>query len=328
MKSEFLRAPHLRGDDSLNQKGFLYWLYLLAMTSALLASQASAVELNILTTIRPLYGIVKSVAGNQNTVNILIDQNQSPHDYHLKPSDMVKINAANAIFMIDDDFEFGLATALKKKHLVTKIIKFSSNIHLHLLKNREELDIDERDDERAHHHHHHDGAFDLHFWLDPNNAIVMASEVADVLGQLDPQNKKLYQSNAKEFAIKIEILDQKLNAKLAETNSSFITFHDGYQYFSRHYHLRNVGAVMMNHNITPGVRSLIRLRNIIHDQHVKCLFSEPQYSTTAIDKIAAETGARVGIIDGEYGTGLELDGEIYFNLINSIGDEMLRCFKK
>ena len=36
-------------------------------------------------------------------VHLLLDGNISPHDYHLKPSDMKKLTNADVIFYIDDD---------------------------------------------------------------------------------------------------------------------------------------------------------------------------------------------------------------------------------
>jgi zinc transport system substrate-binding protein len=288
---------------------------------------SSAKELNILATTRPIYGLIEGVSGNKNKINILIDQNQSPHNYNLKPSDVVKIKSANIIFMIDNSFEFGLATYLDKNSVTAKVIKFSNNPNITLLKNRHELDlVEDKTHEHEAHHHEVDG-FDMHFWLDPNNAEAMINEIANVLSSLDPENRKFYYENAKNYIQQLRIVDQQLKVKFATNNQPFIVFHDAYQYFSHHYHLKDVGVVIINHNITPGIKTMQQLQTIINKNNAKCIFAEPQFAPNVIQKIANATHIKVGIIDGEYGN-VNTDKNIYLDLLESITNNMIRCFNQ
>lgn len=263
-----------------------------------------AIELNVLTTIRPLYGIVKSVAGDQAQVNILIDRNQSPHSYSLRPSDIIKIKSSNVIFMIDDSFEFGLAAYIKKSKTKINAIKFSHSNGVNL--------IDQ----------------DMHFWLSPYNAKVMANQVAKSLSELDPANSDTYYNNASNFGKELDSVDLDVKTILANSKSSFITFHDAYQYFSSYYHLNNMGAVLVNHNVNPGVKTMNLLADSIRKNNVKCIFAEPQHSDEIVYKLANMTHINVGMIDCEYGEGLELDKNIYFNMLKKIASEMHHCFAK
>ena len=54
-------------------------------------------EKKIVATIKPLHSIVMNVVDNEE-VFLLLDGNISPHDYHLKPSDMKKIKNADHFF--------------------------------------------------------------------------------------------------------------------------------------------------------------------------------------------------------------------------------------
>ncbi|MEI6187123.1 MAG: metal ABC transporter substrate-binding protein [Alphaproteobacteria bacterium] len=285
---------------------------------------AFAKELSILTTIRPIYGLVKAVSGDKNQIEILVGQNQSPHDYNIKPSDILKIKSANLIFMIGDNFELNLSSYLKKKPPQNKVIKFSQNPQIILLKNRESFDLLE-DDASDHHHSHDLNDYDMHFWLDPDNAQVMVKEIANTLASLDPENSKFYQTNATKFNNELKTLDHKLKNMFIKHNESFIVFHDAYQYFSKHYHLQNVGAVIINHNITPGIKTMQELQNIIEENNVKCIFAEPQFSPRLVKRIAEETNIHVGIIDGEYGE-INSKENAYLTMLNKIAENMSKCF--
>lgn len=50
--------------------------------------------------------------------------------------------------------------------------------------------------EDAHHDHDEHGAVDAHIWLDPASATRIASAVAAMLAEIDPENAAAYQANA------------------------------------------------------------------------------------------------------------------------------------
>lgn len=266
-----------------------------------LTLQANSLE--ILTTIRPLYGIVKSIAGEQNNVKLLIEQNQSPHTYNFRPSDIVKAKNADIIFMIDDHFEYGLANYLNKSKNQAKAIKFTMLKDMHLIKS------------------------DLHIWLSPYNAKIMATSVAQNLSALDPDNKAIYDINLEQFIKNLDITDKYIANQLEYSKDAFITFHDAYQYFSDYFKLHNLGAVLHNHNSSPSIKQLNELKELIITKHVKCIFSEPQHSDELVNKLAKLTAIKIGKLDAEYGETLELNQDIYFNMLKNIASELQNCLE-
>ena len=56
---------------------------------------------------------------------------------------------------------------------------------------------DKHDDHDKHGHAHAHGEFDVHIWLDPNNAKVIVKEVANQLATLDSKNSDFYKENSK-----------------------------------------------------------------------------------------------------------------------------------
>lgn len=296
---------------------------LILIISCLKSTASFAKELNIITTIRPIYGIVKAISGDKNKIENLVGQNQSPHDYNMRPSDILKIRSADVIFMIDDNFEFNLSYYLHKNPTTNKIIRFSKNPQIILLKNRENFNL--VDDEDVHNHSHDSNDYDMHFWLDPDNAQIMAKEVANTLSNLDPENYKFYQENCKKFNNELKTLDKKLKAMFMEHSEPFIVFHDAYQYFSKHYNLQNVGSVIINHNVTPGIKTMQELQDIIEESEAKCIFAEPQYSSNVVKKIAEMTNIYVGVIDSESGE-INQKENAYLTMLDKLAKNINNCF--
>ena len=118
----------------------------------------------------------------------------SPHEFKLRPSDAVMLEAAAVIFLVDLRMEAVLAGPIGTLARGARVVELSRARGLIRRPLREgvafEDDHDHRhdghdghghDDEHGHHEDDHDGedghdggAFDLHVWLDPVNAWAMA----------------------------------------------------------------------------------------------------------------------------------------------------------
>ena len=59
-------------------------------------------------------------------------------------------------------------------------------------------------------HEHAHGEFDIHIWLDPFNAKVIADNIAEELSKLDPANTSTYQNNRDKFVEKVSDTEEKL----------------------------------------------------------------------------------------------------------------------
>ena len=298
---------------------------------------ASAKNLKILVSINPIYSLVKNITRDLDDTKLLIDANTSPHNYQLKPSDIKKIQEADLIFIIDDDFEVFLANYLAKTKIKAKVIKLIEFPNLVTLpaRNIKVLDVagskEHHEDEDPHDHHddhHYLHNIDLHVWTDPLNAQVLVHEVAVILGEYDPKHKTEYLKNSRETIEKLHHLDKDLSGILDKKiqQQSFIVFHDAYQYMERRYHLRNAGAVAGN-NFVYGPRTMQKLHDSIEKYHIKCIFAEPQFSGYFMQKVAKNTGTKLGYLDIEGGSfGEKVDTEdLYFFMMKRNVENIRAC---
>ena len=165
--------------------------FLTFILTILLPIISYSAEKRIVASIKPLHSIIMNVIDNEE-VDLLLDGNISPHDYHLKPSDMKKLTNADVIFYIDDD---SIETFLHRGLNATKVKKVSiiSNNKINFLPIREGGIWEEEIAEDGHEHSH--GEFDAHVWLSPENAIKITKQVVKELSSINPSKKNIYEIN-------------------------------------------------------------------------------------------------------------------------------------
>ncbi len=306
-------------------------------------------EIKVVATIQPLHSLISNVMGNKGKLDLILEGAASPHSFTLKPSHAKMLENADAIFWIDKDLESFLEKPLKsipKKAKVVHLMDISGleihkfrekNIygghddhdkHGHKEDKHDDHDKhghkeDKHDDHDKHGHAHAHGEFDVHIWLDPNNAKVIVKEVANQLATLDSKNSDFYKENSKKTINKLDNLINKID-KSINKKASFVTFHDAYQYFEKRFGVEALGALTINTDIQPGAKQIEEIQHLVEDKNIKCIFSEPQFNPKLINMIAKSSGAKTGVLD-PLGSSYKPGNDLYFNLINDLYENLNKC---
>ncbi len=191
---------------------------------------------------------------------------------------------------------------------------------------------DKHDDHKEHghkeakhddHHGHGHGEHDPHIWLDPMNAKVILSEMAEHLIENDQKNASKYKSNLKKAHKDLDKLTKKIKSELNKDFKS-IVFHDAYQYFEKRFGVNILGAFTVNSDVLPGAEQLSEIREIIEHEKVSCVFSEPQFNPDIINAVAKDTNIKTGVID-PLGATLNPGKNLYFDLIKNMSSSFKVC---
>ena len=177
-------------------------------------------------------------------------------------------------------------------------------------------------DEHGHEGHAH-GEYDPHIWLDPMNAKVILSEMAEHLIENDPKNEAKYKANLKNAHKDLDKLTKKVKSELNKDFKS-IVFHDAYQYFEERFGINILGAFTVNTDVMPGAEQLAEIREVIEHDKVSCIFSEPQFNPDIIKAVAKDTNVATGVID-PLGATLNPGKDLYFDLISNMSKSFKGC---
>ena len=305
--------------------------------TALLFSSFSAIaEIKVVTTIKPIHSLVSGVMDGVSNPSLIIEGSNSPHNFSLKPSHAKMLEEADIVFWIGEDLESFMEKPLNSLAKNAVQISFMDLKSIEKLKFREMSDHDDHDDHGHDDHHGHEdedddsnheghnhGEFDAHIWLDPVNAKAMVSEIAHELSELDPSNKSNYEKNAEKMISSLDDLIERVSTTIPK-NSSFIVFHDAYQYFENRFNIKAAGALTLNPEVLPGAKQIAEIQEIIEHDSVKCIFSEPQYNPKIIEMLSADMKVLTSVLD-PLGANIEAGPEMYNDLILEIASSLKDC---
>ena len=329
-----------------------------ALFNCVIASPAAAdAAVRVVASIKPVHSLVSAVMAGVGEPHLIIRGAVSPHTFSMRPSDAAMVENARVIFLIGESLETFLARPIDTLAGNARVIALSEAQGLvrrplreggtfeahghgtdddHGRREDEEHEGEEHEGEEHakgngaadgddDHDAHRRGAFDMHIWLDPVNAGVMARTIAGVLSEADPANAGTYAANAQALLPRLEELTAQIAAEVAPVRGKpFIVFHDGYRYFEDRFGLTAAGSSVVSPDRSPGVRRISELRDKMRELGVTCVFAEPQFEPRLIDVIIEGTAARTGTVD-PLGATIESGPELYFTLIHNMAASFKSC---
>ncbi|QBY00478.1 zinc transporter [Rhodophyticola sp. CCM32] len=180
--------------------------------------------------------------------------------------------------------------------------------------------------EHAGHDHEHDG-LDPHAWLDPQNARIWLDVIATHLAELDPEHADIYAANAAAAKSDLSDLIHDIDHDLdGFRGTSFIVFHDAYQYFEHRFDLSATGSISFGDASDPSPARIAEIRDKVTELDVTCAFSEPQFNPGLIETVFQGTHAEIGVLD-PLGADLEPGPDLYPQLLRNLTDHLTSCLE-
>lgn len=289
----------------------------LAVLLLLLAAARPAAALEVVATIKPLQSLAAAVMAGAGTPRLLVDGAFDPHSYALRPSDARALMEAAVVVRVGAGLDSFADKVLRGQRAGT-VVTFATLPGVTRLPLRRG-GLWEGDG------HDHGAATDPHVWLDPLNAKVLASALAEALAAADPAQAALYRGNALALQERLDLLDGEVGMLLRPVRGiPYLVFHDAFQYLEARYRLAPVGSVSLDPERPPGARRLASLRQRIEDGGVACLFRQPQFSPRLVDSLAAGLPVRVAVLD-DLGAELPPGPEQYESLLRSLARSLRDC---
>ena len=310
----------------------------IALLFLLFAANTSAnADIKVVTSIKPIHSLASYLMDGVGKPDLIVDGYNSPHAFAMKPSHAKMLQNADLIFWVGEDMESFLEKPLNS------IAKKAEKIELMEIKGLNKLEFRERNIFEEHEDHGHDehkehghkedkhddhqghahGEHDPHIWLDPMNAKVILSEMAEHLIENDQKNEAKYKENLKKAHKDLDKLTKKVKSELNK-NFKSIVFHDAYQYFEKRFDINILGAFTVNPDVMPGAEQLAEIREVIEHDKVSCIFSEPQFNPDIIKAVAKDTNVATGVID-PLGATLDPGKDLYFDLIGNMSKSFKGC---
>ena len=300
-----------------------------ALASLMLTGTALAAPAVVAST-KPIHSLVAAVMAGVGEHGLIVKGSASPHTYSLRPSDASALENADIVFWTGHGMELFLADALDTLSTKAEVVELSKAPGIELLPMREGGAFEPHshrgeDHDHDHDHAHEEGEGDMHFWLDPENAKLMVTDIADVLSKADPDNAATYNANAATEIASLSALETEVAATLVGVKDKpFIVFHDAYQYFEQRFGLDIEGTITVSPDAMPGAARVDELRTKVSTLGASCVFAEPNFEPAIVRTVVEGTDAKTGVLDPE-GSALAEGPGLYGDLLRGIAKGLVDC---
>lgn len=276
-------------------KRFTAFFILLALLLCLLAGCGQETP-QVVATTAPVCEFTRLICeGTGISVGQLVTEEVSClHDYSLQVSQMRMLESAELIVISGAGLEDFLADVLPSDG---RILDSSAGCHVHGSNHAHEHD--------NHEDHHHE--VDPHIWLAPENAQIMAQNIADGLIGQYPEHTDIFEANLDKLNAQLDALQAYGEQALAGLSQrELITFHDGFAYFAEAFDLTILQAIEEESGSEASAQELKELILLVQEHGLTAVFTEVNGSTSAAQIVASESGAEL------YSLSMAMSGGSYF----------------
>ena len=213
--------------------GFLSLIFMLAVglfaCSNANKNSNTSEKLKVVATNSIIADITKNIAGDKIDLHSIVPVGQDPHEYEPLPDDVKKTSQADLIFYNGINLETGGNAWFTK---LVQNAKKEENKDYYAVSDGVEVIYLEGQNEK--------GKEDPHAWLNLENGMIYAKNIAKQLSAKDPKNKDFYEANLKNYLEKLEALDkedkQKFN-NIPKEKKMIVTSEGCFKYFSKAYNV-------------------------------------------------------------------------------------------
>jgi zinc/manganese transport system substrate-binding protein len=225
--------------------------------------------------------LVKNVGGDRIALSTLVGPNGDAHVYAPSPADAKTLSEAKVVFVNGLGFEGWMARLVKASGTKAVNVTASNGVK----PRRSEDD----------HGHGHDA--DPHAWQSVANAKIYVGNIRDGLIAADPAGKAAYEENAKGYLEKLDALETEVKAAIAKIPADrrkIITTHDAFGYFGAAYGMEFIAPQGVSTESEVSAKDVAKIIVQIRKQKIPAVFMENISDDRLMQRIAKETGARIG----------------------------------
>lgn len=231
-----------------------------------------------------LADLVREVAPPDFEVGSLVGPDADAHAWEPRPGDVRKLAGADLVVVNGLGFEGWMTRLVKNSGYRGEIVVASAG-------------ITPRHAEHDEHEDHDHGDADPHAWQDLGHARRYVATIAAALARRWPQRRAEFEARAAAYAERLAVLDARLR-RLVDTvpraQRRVITSHDAFGYLGAAYGIEFLAPQGWTTHSEPSAAAVGRLVRQIRQQQVRAVFVENISDPRLVERIARETGARIG----------------------------------
>jgi len=244
---------------------------LLLAATVLVAAPAIAVT-HVVTTTTDLAALAAVVGGDTVTVESIVPPGVDPEGFEPRPGDLARLRHADLVVRVGLGFDYwldALTLQIGDKRLLRGGNGYlDASVGIPLL----EVRAQPVTNEGGHAH----GVANPHYWLDPENAVIVTAGVAEALVRIAPAERSRILANRDAFLSRLEARRAAWERALGPfAGTRLIAYHNSWPYFARRFRLDFVAMIEPKAGVAPGAAHLARLIDEGRKAQVRAIVHEP-----------------------------------------------------
>jgi zinc/manganese transport system substrate-binding protein len=252
----------------------LCWLICLGLIAV--SGPARAQErLNVVASFSILGDFVRNVGGDRVNVTTLVGPNSDAHVYVPTPADAKKVADAKLVFVNGLGFEGWMQRLVQSSGSKATVVVASTNITPLKL----------------------GSGTDPHAWQTVANAKTYVYNIRNALSAAVPADAALFEANAEAYRVKLEALEGEISpwvGSIPPEHRKVISTHTAFGYFAKAYGIEFIAPRGVSTESEPSARDIAGIITQIKTKKIPAVFLENISDPRLIERISAETGARIG----------------------------------
>ena len=254
-------------------------------------------EINVVATTPMIGEFVSQVGGDNINLTVLMPPEADPHTYDPAPQDAGKIADADLVFYTGLKYEPAALIKLLENSACSAEVLAEVGENVFPIEFKEEGHDDHDEEGHDDHAGHDHGAYDPHFWFDPNRVAYAAEYIESKLVEFDPSNASDYEAAGKAYVTELKGLVSQVSeliSTIPSQNRKLITTHESLGYLEAKFGLEVLSTIIPSvdsaNEISPS--QLVGVIDVIEDNNVKAIFIEAEAPSVYAETIVAETGIK------------------------------------
>ena len=278
-------------------------LTVLFVVLALLSACQTTVQVEdkpqIMVSLFPQYDIIRQIAQDKVDVELFLPAGSEPHSYEPSASTLMKIVEADLFVYSSDELEPWVKRLVEGNASENLIVLDASN-GITLLEADHGHEGEDEDEEEL--------AFDPHYWLDPQNMIIMSESIRDALIEIDPEHEAFYIENANSYIASLKELDSNWQDLFdrAQLNQIIYGGHFAFGYLSHRFGLEILSPYSgYAPDAEPSAQALAGLMDVLAEKEINVIFYEELIDPRVARIIAEQAKVKIEVLHGAHNLNAE-----------------------
>lgn len=246
-------------------------------------------KLTVVTTIFPIYDIVKSITDDTVNIDLMISPGQDIHSYDPSTDDIITVKKSDLFIYIGDNMETW----------VPDLTKNQPDMFVLELTKDERIKLSSLEHHEHHEHHEHDHNVDMHIWTNPYYVLIMVELITNALIEINPSYKELYKSNALEYTQEVNKIIDDINEIVDNKKRDTLYFGApfAFYYFTTAFGLEHKTVYdTCSIEVEPTIDKILSINKEIIEKNIPVVYTKELLNDNIARKLIEGSNAKLMIL--------------------------------